>query len=296
MALMLQSAVQANTDLRQWTMADGQTIQGELVDYNPESDKVVLKLNFKEDREFSFEDFSSVDKAWLVEWVEFVDRLAERVDDLGGTFKHLTTTGEDPTDLFIYYPSAFSGPATSLPALILFHPGGKAPRYLLRHMEAGEKASLILIACGQFRNSRTEEDEDRFALRWKQVFPQILEKVNFDRQRLFMGGSSGGSSRAFDFSVTTDFPWAGIYSTGGWLGGRDNYDRDYPDGMRVAMVNGNNDKAANHWVESDTEVLEKHGCQVALISFEGGHQVPPTDIQLKAFQWLLEQESFREER
>jgi len=162
-------------------------------------------------------------------------------------------------------------------------------------MEAAEKASLILIACGQFRNTHKEEEEDVLAARWKETFPQILEKVTFDRNRLFLGGSSGGSSRAFDFSVTTDFPWAGVYSNGGWLGGRENYDRNYPGQMRVAMVNGNNDKASNHWFESDAEVLEGHNCKVVLISFEGGHQVPPPDIQIKAFRWLLEQEDFKEE-
>jgi hypothetical protein len=285
----------ANTDLRNWTMAGGEMIKGELVDYDPESGEVILKLNFKEDKTYSFDDFSAVDQAWLVEWVEFVDRLGAQVAELKGTFEHVTTVGDYPTDLFIYYPSAMKNSSEPLPAMILFHPGGKAPRYLLRHMEAGEKASLVLIACGQFRNTHKQPEEDKLALRWKEVFPQILEKVKLDPKRLFLGGASGGASRAFDFSVTTDHPWAGIYSSGGWLGGTENYDRDYPDHMRVAMVNGNNDKAANHWVDKDTEVLEKHDCKVALISFEGGHQVPPAPIQLKAFNWLLDQEAFIEE-
>lgn len=288
-------SAKANTDLRQWRLATGENVTGELIDYDPQSGIVTLKLNFKENKQFSFEDFSLIDKAWLVEWVEFADRLGELVSELKGTFQHVITAGDYPTELFIYYPSTWQNVGPPLPAMILFHPGGKAPRYLLRHMEAGEKASLILISCGHFRNTHEDAEEDKLALRWKEVFPQILEKVKFDHARLYMGGTSGGAARAFDFSVTTSHPWAGIYSNGGWLGGKEGYGRDYPDNMRVAMVNGNNDKAANHWAERDAEELKKHDAKVALMSFEGGHQVPPTPIQLKAFNWLLEREAFIEE-
>ncbi len=290
--LTIASITHANTDLRRWELADGEKLYAELVSYDPESGVVHLKLDEKEDKKFQFDDFGTIDKAWLVEWSEFEQRLASQIKDMGGRFEHITTTGNHPTDLFVYYPSAALTTPSQFPALILFNAGGKAGRFLLRHIEAAEASSLILISMGQFRNTHEQADEDKLVQRWNEVFPQVLQEVEFNEEKLFMGGSSGGASRAFDFATQTDYAWAGIYSSGGWLGGRENYDRDYPDNMRVVMVNGNNDKAANSWVEPDSEILRKHNCEVVLISFEGGHQVPPTASQIKAFNWLLEREEF----
>jgi len=69
---------------------------------------------------------------------------------------------------------------------------------------------------------------------------------------------------------------------------------DYEDGMRVAMVNGNQDGPANRYVDIDSPILERHDAEIAVISFEGGHQVPPTSAQTKAFQWLIQSEEFIE--
>lgn len=284
----------ANTDIRDWTLPSIEKIRGELVSYNPETGEVVLKLNFKEDRIYHFDDFSTLDRAWLIEWSEFEQILEDQLLESKGRFEHIVTSGNFPTDLYVYYPSAQATSEQPLPALILFHPGGKGARFMLRHMEAAEATSLILISCGQFRNSHKEEEEKPMADRWKEVFPQILEKVKLDRQRIFMGGTSGGASRAFDFSSTTPYPWAGIYSAGGWLGGRSEYDKPFAENMRVVMVNGSNDKGANAWIDSDSEVLKTRNCVVAVVAFEGGHQVPPPQTQKKAFSWLLSSESFIE--
>jgi len=292
----LATTSQANTDVRNWTVK-GQQIKAELVDYEPGSGQVILRLKNEEENGFQFKDFSTIDKAWLVEWIEFEERLLAELEKVGGAFKHITTTGKYPTDLFVYYPSSADQTEELLPALVLFHPGGKGARYMLRHVEAAEAASLILIACGQFRNTHEEKDEAKFRQRWLAVFPQILQRVAFDTNRLFLGGTSGGASRAFDFTTYQEFkefPYAGIYSNAGWLGGKQNYDEPFGENMRVVMVNGNNDHA-NAWIELDSRVLEQLGCEIAVVAFEGAHQVPPPDIQLKAFNWLLEQEQFQEE-
>jgi hypothetical protein len=88
-------------------------------------------------------------------------------------------------------------------------------------------------------------------------------------------------------------PWTGIYANGGWLGGKDFEELGYPAGMKVAMINGHQDKAANHWVDHDKEILEKNGSLVKAFAFEGGHQVPPIQSQIEALLWLLN-DSFEE--
>ena len=58
--------------------------------------------------------------------------------------------------------------------------------------------------------------------------------------------------------------------------------------MRVAMINGHKDRAALHFTKADTDYLvEKRQCDVSLFSFEGGHQLAPTESQIEVFNWLL---------
>lgn len=286
----------ANTDVRTWTLQDGSQLRAELVEYTPHTRGVLLKIDDKEDQILDFNDFSAIDQAWLVEWDEFSIKLEEKLDQVGGKFEHITTEGLYPTDLFIYYPKSHENSTIPLPATLLFHPGGKAARYCLRHMEAAEATNMVIIACGTFRN--TDDDftlESAMLERFKEIFPQILERVpKIDHKRIFMGGSSGGAWRAYHYSAWVKFPWAGIYANGGWLGGPKYYHLPYPSGMRVIIVNGNQDHS-NRRIPKVTEILQDAGNTVGVIAFEGGHQAPPTSSQIKSFNWLLEQGDLIEE-
>jgi predicted esterase len=285
-----------NTDVREWRMQDGSQLRAELVDYTPETGGVLLQIDDIEERILSFDDFSPIDQAWLVEWDEFSLQLETKLNTMGGRFEHIATSGKYPTDLYVYYPQGHQTTVTGLPAMILFHPGGKAARYCLRHMDAAETANMVLIACGSFRNTDDDfERESEMLKRFREVLPQILQTVtSIDHSKIYMGGTSGGAWRAYHYSAWIKFPWAGIYANGGWLGGSKYYNLPYPSEMRVIMVNGDQDHS-NRSIAKVTEILEKAGNKVGLIAFEGGHQVPPTESQLKAFNWLLEVEAFIEE-
>ncbi len=293
--LLVTVTVFGNSDVRVWKNLKGETIRAELVSYDATSGEVILKFSDKDDRTFHFDDFSITDKAWLVEWLEFERELSDEIAKLGGKVEHIVTPGVYPTDLFLYYPSEFKEKDALLPALILFHPGGKAARYLKRHVKAAEASGLLLISCGTFRNTGDDATkEGELFERFKEVFQYIVANIKFDEKRLFMGGTSGGAWRAFHYTAWIDWPWAGIYSNGGWLGGKKYHGLDYADNMRVAVVNGSNDWSANMVVNDYVPVLQKHKCEIAVIAFEGGHQVPPPNIQNKAFNWLLEKEDFDE--
>ena len=94
--------------------------------------------------------------------------------------------------------------------------------------------------------------------------------------------------RSYSYSAQVDRPWAGIFAAGGWLGPQSHIDeRDYPP-MRVAMINGDKDRGANHYLDRDMAHLTKEGCTVSVHAFEGGHQMPPASVQTKAMRWLLE--------
>ena len=293
----------SNSDVKVWRMANKEKFSAELVNYNEEIDQVHLKVGEKVDRYFKLEEFSAVDKAWIIEWLELEELLNNKLVGLGGVFEHIRTEGNYPTDLYIYYPSSYnhddaeeelsteSEKEEALPAMILFQAGGKALRFAKRHMEAAEATQMTIIACGTFRN---RGPEDEYRERFGEVLTTIKETINYNTEKLFIGGISGGAWRAYHYTAWFEGPWAGVYANGGWLGGQAYFDLDYEDGMKVAMVNGNHDHGANHYVEIDSKVLAEHDAEIAIISFEGGHQVPPTSAQIKAFQWLVGSETFEE--
>jgi len=286
----------ANTDTRSWKLRDGSTIRAELVSYDQETENVILLQNDTHELQVPFDRFSEIDKAWVIEWTEFAQVITKLNQRLGGTLDHLVVEGSYQTDLHLYYPSSYqSENAKSYPVMILFNAGAKAMRYLQRHMEAAEQSGMILISCGQFRNTGDNEaKEEAFLARFREVFLAIQENIVYDPESVFMGGNSGGAWRAYHYSAWVDYPWAGIYANGGWLGGQKYFQEDYADHMRVVMVNGNNDKAANQWIEADSKVLNQHEAEIALIAFEGGHQIPPVRSQLKAFNWLINRTEFDE--
>lgn len=285
----------ANSDVRDWTLNHGKILRAELIDYDPAAGQVFLKIEDREDVTLNFDDFSPIDQAWLVEWDEFTLLLEDKLQQLGGTLEHKVTTGNYPTELYIYRPSTPDLNAGA-PTMILFHPGGKAARYCLRHAEAAEASGMILVACSHFRNSNDDfEIETAFLERFREIFPQILELDGVDSNRIFMGGTSGGAWRAYHYSAWVTHPWAGIYANVGWMGGGKYHKLPYPSGMRVIMVNGSQDDGANSTVAVVTDILEKKDNKVGLIVFEGGHQVPPVESQIKAFNWLVENETFVEE-
>jgi len=281
------SIANGNQNVRDWKLTDGTVFNAEIVTIEEADERVILRLDNGTEARYRISEFSLVDRAWLLEWTELREELEAKVKTLGGRIESREGRGAKFTTGFhIYYPSSAATAATPLPMMVLFDPGAQAKRYLLRHMEAAEQTQIILVACEVFRNNMDETAaKDRFA----ELFPIIEREVSHDEQRRFLGGTSGGGQRAFD--LTTDVPnlkWAGIYSNGGWLGGPENSRRAYP-ALRVAMVNGNNDRAANFWVESDSKILGEKGCTISVISFEGAHQIPPPSVQAKAFKWLLGQ-------
>jgi predicted esterase len=288
--LLLVSAwvpARANSDARHWTLDGKDTFYAALVSYDEKAGTAVLRIGEREDRTYDVSRLSISDRAWLAEWLDFAEAVEGRAKLLGGRFVHLATTGRQPTDLYVYYPTSARDDTPPLPALILFQPTGKASSYVKRHMEAAEKTGLVLIGCGSFRNTLDEAEDELFRQRFKEILPQILARVRLDPARVFLGGTSGGAMRAFQYSALFPRPWAGIYSNGGWLGGPDYYHLPYASGMRVAMVNGSSDLATIQWVDRDSEVLIRAGSTVGVISFEGGHQVPPVRTQINAFNWLL---------
>ena len=287
MILLLTTTVGlGNTDNRHWKLATGEAFHAELVEYDPVQDRAVLRINEEKEATYSLEELSPIDAAWLLEWSKVsldLDRLAT---EMKGTFSHHQHQGEYIADYYVYTPSSYTE-TNNLPMLFLFHPGGKAARYVKRFMMAAEALDLIVVSSDSFYNTGGVWNEKDVAMLacFKELLPTLEKTIRHDPGQLYMGGSSGGALAAYHYSAKVARPWAGIFANGGWIGGPDYYDLPFPP-MRIVMVNGHRDPA-NRCIKGDMAVFVKRGCEVNIFAFEGGHQVPPPEIQLEALEWLI---------
>lgn len=272
-----------HAETRTWTSSDGRKLDAELVSYDLNAETVTIKNNRGE---------FTLPFAKLVEEDQtFVRTLAEKeaaqrevaaqeaAKRAGKTIKEVTPAGNS---FHVYYPKSYS-PAKKSPLLILFSPVGGGAGIMNNFRQGADSLGWILVGCDKLKNGMSEKEGNDI---FKDLLTVIEERVDHDPDLLYMGGMSGGGLRAFHNSANFDRPWKGIISCGGWLGGAAGHGLKYPKKMAVALVNGNNDKNANLYVDEDTEVLKRRRCKVEFITFPGGHVVGPPGVIEKAMQWV----------
>lgn len=285
----LLTLAKANDQMRDWTLASGKKQQAEILSYDEAKKLVTLRLTDGTEVRINERDLSTIDRAWILQWVEQDEEARNLLTKIGGTVTEHTGTGKFTTPYSVYHPPSVAE-GTKPPMLILFHPGGNGRREIYKYIQAAAKVGMTVVSLDYFHNAPDFSTAETEMLEcFRNLLPQIEAAVPHDEKRMFMGGVSGGAMRAYQYSAWLARPWAGIFADGGWLGGKKFYDLPYPR-MRVAMVNGDKDAAANQYVDPDTAVLQKAGCVVSVHAFEGGHQLAPPSVQEKALRWLLSEE------
>tara|TARA_R110000850_G_scaffold64695_13_gene145074 strand:- start:11 stop:589 length:579 start_codon:yes stop_codon:yes gene_type:complete len=182
----------------------------------------------------------------------------------------------------VQYPKSYD-PNQKPPLLILFSPGGKGKGILGSFAEAADQAGWVAVGCDGFKNKM---DEDLGRSMFEELLPHLEANVDHDPTSLYLGGMSGGAWRAYHYSVWLGRPWQGIAACGGWLGGSEYYDLNYPEKMAIAVINGDSDKNANAGVDKDSGVLEIRSYSIKAFPFSGGHTVGPTEVLLEALTWM----------
>lgn len=286
----LLTLAKANDQMRDWTLASGKKQQAEILAYDEPKKLVTLRLPDQTELKMAEQELSTIDRAWILQWVEQDEEARALLAKIGGTVTEHAGTGKFTTPYAVYHPPVAVTAGTKLPMLIVFHPGGNGRRNIYKYIESAAAVGLTVVSLDYFRNTADIPAKETEMLEcFTELLPQIESTVPHDENRMFMGGVSGGAWRAYHYSAQIPRPWAGILAGGGWLGGKKYHDLPYPR-MRVAMVNGDKDAAANQYVDPDTACLQKSGSIVSVHAFEGGHQMPPPSVQEKALRWLLSNE------
>jgi predicted esterase len=246
-----------------------------------------LRIRRTDGTEFTFsrEKLSQADQTFLADYAkrkddELAAAAKEAAAVAGKTVAH-QVPGEPAAQFHVYHPTSYAK-AGKLPMLILFSPSGGGPSILNSFREAAEECGWIAVGCGYLRNGMDEKEGHEVFTR---MLPLIEKAVpHHDPGRLYMGGMSGGASRAFMYSAAFDRPWKGVVSCGGWLGSEP--ERDYPKHMAVAFVNGDQDRGANSYVVRDTDILKKKRAKCRLFEFPGGHVIGPKPLLVEAMKWV----------
>ncbi|MDP4624175.1 MAG: hypothetical protein NWT08_03440 [Akkermansiaceae bacterium] len=289
-ACCLVSIAKANDQMRQWTFESGGNQTAEIIAFDENTRIVTLRTEEQETLKLEEAEFSVLDRAWILQWIEQDEEARAMLARVGGTVTRETTTGEFNVNYYVYHPAPEKIQEGTLPPMMmLFHPGGNGGRAIYRYVEAAAATGFTLVSFEYFRNTQDHESDlsDEMRKSFPAILPQIEASVPHDPSRIFMGGTSGGAMRAYKSTLLAERPWAGIFAGGGWLGSSDYYRQDYPP-MLVAMVNGDKDRGANQYIDRDTQHLQSRGGIVSVHAFEGGHQMPPPSVISKAFRWLLE--------
>lgn len=285
----LLTIARANDQMREWTLASGNKQQAEILAYDEPKKLVTLRLPDQTEVRMGEQELSTIDRAWILQWVEQDEEARALLAKIGGTVTEHAGTGKFTTPYAVYHPPA-AVEGKKLPMLIAFHPGGNGRRAIYKYIQAAAKVGITVVSLDFFRNTANDPAKEAEMLEcFTELLPQIEAAVPHDENRMFMGGMSGGAWRAYHYAALIARPWAGIFAGGGWLGGKSYYNLPYPR-MRVAMVNGDKDAAANQFVDPDTACLQKTGSIVSVHAFEGGHQMAPPSVQEKALRWLLSEE------
>lgn len=272
---------------RSWTSADGREIQAELVSYDVKAETVLIKTAQGE-FELPFSKISEKDQVYIrgLAQKELEPEIKPEVavkkvtpKQIGKITKKVTNAGNS---YHVYYPKSYSAD-TKPPMLILFSPGGGGRAIINNFRKGADALGWVLVGCDKLKNGM---NDDRGGQIFTDLLADIEAKVDHDPELLYMGGMSGGALRAYKNSAFFDRPWRGIIACGGWLGGSDNYDLKFRKKMAVAIVNGDNDENANHYVDDDMDVLEGRRCDVEYFSFSGGHKVGPPELIEEAMRWV----------
>ncbi len=279
----------ANDQMRDWTLASGEKMQAEIIGFDEDTRIVSLRDPEEKTIKLNESNFTAIDQAWILQWMEQLEEAQDLLAKIGGTVTRHKTAGAFATTYSLYVPATEpSAVGEKPPLLFLFHPGGQGGRAIYSYIEMAATLGVTLVSFDHFKNTdNNPEREAEMLQRFTAILPQIEAAVPHDENRMFMGGTSGGAWRSYHYSAQVPRPWAGILASGGWLGGEQWYDLPYPR-MRVAMVNGDKDHGANGEIKKDTEILHRSGSSVSVHAFEGGHQMPPPSVLTKALRWLLE--------
>ncbi|NNK12477.1 MAG: hypothetical protein HKP08_14110, partial [Flavobacteriaceae bacterium] len=184
-----------------------------------------------------------------------------------------------------YLPSSYRD-SQKAPIIFIFDPAGRGKAGLLPFIEAAEEYGYILICSNNTRNGPygpNLEIADR-------LFKTVFTKYTIDRNRIYTAGFSGGSRLAGTIAVLSEAV-QGVIACGAGFAQYPLYFPNKNNSFSYVGIVGDKDMNFREMQKTE-DWLVTLKIPNELIIFEGEHQWPPSEVMVRAFDWL-EEEAFR---
>ncbi|MDA3798208.1 MAG: SHD1 domain-containing protein [Kiritimatiellae bacterium] len=307
LAICVVTTLPCAAEMRTWTSIDGKTIEAEFV--RTGNGRVMLRGADGKMMNTSFTVLSKQDQTFIEnlykEAKEKADAEAKAADEAAakekqerqavilakwkpGEISSYVTTNATRASYHVYIPSSFN-PDKPPPLVYAFSPGGNGKGQLNSMKKSAEKYGWIVVGCDKLKNGMDQADEQKIE---DDILSCVQTKVPHDPKRVYLSGMSGGALRSYQIAGRRqDMEFAGILAFGGWLGGKEcQKNCSLPKrGGAVAMVNGDQDKAANSWMQDDGKAIKRRKWEVKVFQFPGGHIMAPPEVIDEAIAWIQDQ-------
>ena len=163
--------------------------------------------------------------------------------------------------------------------IFIFDPAGRGRHGIEPFIPASEKYGYILVSSNNCRNSAYDQNFN-IAERW---FNDVFSKFNIDLKLMYAAGFSGGSRLASTIGVSTG-AFKGIVGCGAAFGntGEMPYDSDH---FHYVGLVGNKDMNYQEMLQAG-EWLDQINMRNTILTFDGRHSWPPSELILKSFDWF----------
>ncbi|HMO04661.1 MAG TPA: hypothetical protein PKC67_06825 [Kiritimatiellia bacterium] len=196
----------------------------------------------------------------------------------GGTIYFVTGFSTNDASYYLYLPKAYDG-TNDLPAMIFMNAAQHGLGPLLVWMPSVEDLGWIIAVPHSIGNGGPP-DTSRLL---REINRHFRSTVRHDIRRLYVGGVSGGSCRAYWQARGFRGEYAGVVDVVGWMCDYDEYVY-YP--RRLAVVHVNGEAYRINSIRSDDRILNRDGVRTRMFNHDGGHHYPEPALADEALAWL----------
>ncbi len=195
-----------------------------------------------------------------------------------GSIYHVAGFSTNGASYYLYLPSAYDG-TNELPSMIFMNAARHGMGPLLKWLPSAEDLGWIIVVPHDIGNDGPANS--RLLLR--EINRHFRSTFRHDIRRLYTGGISGGSCRAYWQARGFRGEYAGVVDIVGWMCDYDEYTY-YP--QRLAVVHLNGERYRIPAIQRDDRILNRDGVRTRTFNHNAGHEYPSSELADQALLWL----------
>ncbi len=187
--------------------------------------------------------------------------------------------GSDVEQFALYLPKTMKA-GEKAPIVFLFDPQAQGKTAIAPFISSAESHGLIVVCANHIRNGPYEQN---FA-KAERLFAHVLSNFSIAENQIYLAGFSGGSRLATAIAVLTD-QMAGVIACGA---GFSQHPMHGPSDQHFSYIGvcGTRDVNLTEMF-GVVSYLDTIDFDHTLLTFEGGHRWPPSEVLHRAFDWLV---------